>query len=51
MKADIAEYVNKCFTCSRVKAEYQKIAKTTRTNRTSDVEIGTYYYGPYHQTA
>ncbi|PWA68100.1 reverse transcriptase domain-containing protein [Artemisia annua] len=24
MKADIAEYVSKCLTCSRVKAEYQK---------------------------
>ena len=24
MKADIAEYVGKCLTCSRVKAEYQK---------------------------
>ncbi|GJT76196.1 putative reverse transcriptase domain-containing protein [Tanacetum coccineum] len=40
MKAIIAEYVGKCLTCSRVKAECQKPHRLTDTTRNSYMEMG-----------
>ncbi|GJS06823.1 putative reverse transcriptase domain-containing protein [Tanacetum coccineum] len=45
MKKDIALYVSKCLTCSKVKAEHQKTLGIAPTARDSRVEIGEYHYG------
>ncbi|GJT88771.1 putative nucleotidyltransferase, ribonuclease H [Tanacetum coccineum] len=44
MKKDIALYVSKYLTCSKVKAEHQKTLRIAPTARDSRVEIGEYHY-------
>ena len=45
MKLDIADWVSKCLTFQKVKAEHQRGQWTFTTTRDSLVEVGTDNYG------
>ncbi|GJV61203.1 putative reverse transcriptase domain-containing protein [Tanacetum coccineum] len=49
MKADIATYVSKCLTCSKVKAEYPKAIWFVGTAEDTSVETGKDNNGLHHQ--
>nr|GEW92406.1 putative reverse transcriptase domain-containing protein [Tanacetum cinerariifolium] len=48
MKANIATYVGKCLTCSKVKAEHQKPSGFICSTKNSGMEMGENHHGFHH---
>ena len=51
MKADIATYVGKCLTCSKVKSEHQKPSGLLHQQKNPRMEMGANHHGFHYQTS
>ncbi|GJX18859.1 putative reverse transcriptase domain-containing protein [Tanacetum coccineum] len=49
MKNDIAKYVSKCLTCSKVKAEHQKPSRLLQQPEITEMKMGEYHNGLHKQ--